>query len=186
MLPGNCQALTPQPPHVHHPPTEQRTIPNVTSVESASTSSASSSSNPSHTDAEANMRKKRRRVSREKEPFRSEGEASGEARYPKRIRDPSSQPPLEQDGDVTSTSLGTEDISAEVQRRLKIREEHRRRRETPQQDKRKRESLASNESASPGLATRPRKKRAKVDSESKRSGEWADGDTLRKRLRRAP
>ncbi|KAJ5347718.1 uncharacterized protein N7506_000971 [Penicillium brevicompactum] len=153
---------------------------------STSTSSASSSSNPSHTDAEANTRKKRRRVSREKEPSRPEVDAGGEVQYPSRFRDPSAQPPLEQDEYMTSTSLGTEDISAEVQRRLKIREEQRRKRDTPKQDKRKRESLVSNESASPGPAARPRKKRARVDSESKRSGEVGDGDTSRKRVRRAP
>ncbi|PWY74965.1 hypothetical protein BO83DRAFT_436968 [Aspergillus eucalypticola CBS 122712] len=45
-------------------------------------------------------------------------------------------------------SVETEDISEEVQRRLKIKEEQRRRRETSKVDKRKRDSLTSNGSTS--------------------------------------
>ena len=134
------------------------------------------------------MRRKRRRVSREKEPVQPEPEPAEESRSSKRARDASSQSPFEQEGDVTSTSLGTEDISAEVQRRLKIKEEQRRKRETPKQDKRKRDSLASNDGASPSEATcRPRKKRAKMSNERKRGSDSVNEiDTLSKKRRKTP
>jgi hypothetical protein len=59
-------------------------------------------------------------------------------------------------------ALETEDISDEVQRRLKIKEEQRRKRETdvkPEKRKRDRDSLASNGSSSSLLlGMKPRKK----------------------------
>lgn len=150
------------------------------------TSSSSTSSNAPQTDTEANTRKKRRRVSREKAPVHTETDSAGEVRSSKRSREAFSQPPVAEgymEGDVTSTSLGTEDISAEVQRRLKIKEEQRRRRNAPKQDKRKRDSLASNDGASPSGAMGPRKKRAKMENDSKRDGDLEMGDTSRKKLR---
>ncbi|KAH8429474.1 uncharacterized protein LDX57_007136 [Aspergillus melleus] len=58
---------------------------------------------------------------------------------------------------VTPVSMETEDISEEVQRRLKIKEEQKKRKANP--EKRKRDSLASNGSASsPGSTSKPKKK----------------------------
>ena len=85
-----------------------------------------------------------------------------------------------------STSLGTEDISAEVQRRLKIREEQRKKKENPKADKRKRESLASNEGESP-IASKPRKKRLRLEGH-KRDGDPVDNeaDSPKKKQRKTP
>lgn len=59
---------------------------------------------------------------------------------------------------ATPVSMETEDISEEVQRRLRIKEEQRKKRNA-KPEKRKRDSLASNGStSSPGTASRPRKK----------------------------
>ncbi|KAF7521003.1 hypothetical protein PCG10_008573 [Penicillium crustosum] len=145
-----------------------------------------SSSNPTQsTDTEANTRKKRRRISRDNDTARPEH--ADETRAPKRYRDSSSQPTPEQDGEFTSTSLGTEDISAEVQRRLKIKEERRLKKENPKADKRKRDSLMSNEGESP-LAYKPGKKRLKLGNDHKRHGELMDNDadTPKKKRRRSP
>ncbi|KAJ5611059.1 hypothetical protein N7510_007778 [Penicillium lagena] len=66
--------------------------------------------------------------------------------------------------DATETSLETEDISAEVQRRLRIKEEQRRKRErdNARPEKRKRTSGASNGSVSPDRS-RPKRKRSKME-----------------------
>lgn len=66
--------------------------------------------------------------------------------------------------DVMPVALETEDISEEVQRRLKIKEERRKKRDA-KPEKRKRDSLASNGSASassPGGVSRPRRKKVKT------------------------
>ncbi|GIJ89337.1 hypothetical protein Asppvi_008275 [Aspergillus pseudoviridinutans] len=66
--------------------------------------------------------------------------------------------------DVMPVALETEDISEEVQRRLKIKEERRKKRDA-KPEKRKRDSLASNGSASassPGGVARHRKKKVKT------------------------
>jgi hypothetical protein len=56
-------------------------------------------------------------------------------------------------------SLETEDISDEVQRRLKIKEEQRRKRDAkPEKRKRDRDSLASNASTSSLASSKPRKR----------------------------
>ncbi|RHZ63054.1 uncharacterized protein CDV56_105114 [Aspergillus thermomutatus] len=71
--------------------------------------------------------------------------------------------------DVLPVSLETEDISEEVQRRLKIKEERRKKRDA-KPEKRKRDSLASNGSAtasSPGVVSRPRKKKVKTSGAGK-------------------
>ncbi|KAJ5200566.1 hypothetical protein N7491_008630 [Penicillium cf. griseofulvum] len=135
---------------------------------------STSTSNPTQsTDTEANTRKKRRRVSRDNDTVRSE--PTDEMRSPKRRRDSSSQPTTEPDGEFMSP-LETEDISAEVQRRLKIREEQRLKRENTKPDKRKRDSLASNEGES-SIAARPRKKRLMVANAHKRHGDLMDKET---------
>ncbi|OQE44571.1 hypothetical protein PENCOP_c002G01501 [Penicillium coprophilum] len=149
------------------------------------TPSTSSSNHTQSTDTDTNTRKKRRRVSRDNETVRPE--PTDEMRAPKRNRDSSSQPATEQEAEYTSTSLGTEDISAEVQRRLKIKEEQRRRKENPKPDKRKRDSLASNDGES-AMASRPRKKRLMVSNAHKRHGDLMDNDGLsaQKKLRISP
>jgi hypothetical protein len=166
---------------------------NMTDSEPPNATSASTpSKTPPTTDTEANTRKKRRRVSQEKAPVHPESEAAEESRSSKRSCDNSSQSSGEPDGGFTSTSLETEDISAEVQRRLKIREEMRQRRTTPWQEKRKRDSMASNDDTSPTEATaRPHKKRAKmsvkVKNEWKRGSDQGDEvDTVSKKRRRTP
>jgi hypothetical protein len=59
---------------------------------------------------------------------------------------------------VTSVTLDTEDISGEVQRRLKIQEEQRRKRNA-KPEKRKRDSMVSTGStSSPGAVSTPKKK----------------------------
>lgn len=61
--------------------------------------------------------------------------------------------------DVMPVSLETEDISDEVQRRLKIKEEQRRKRDAkPEKRKRDRDSLASNVSTSSLASSKPRKR----------------------------
>ncbi|KAJ5479706.1 hypothetical protein N7530_005215 [Penicillium desertorum] len=150
------------------------------------TSSSSSSSNPTQsTDTEANTRKKRRRISRDNDKARPD--PTEEKRATKRYRGSSPQPATEQDGQSTSTSLGTEDISAEVQRRLKIKEEQRLKKENPKADKRKRESLASNEGES-SIANRPRKKRLRLENGHKRDGDPVDdeADSPKKKQRKMP
>ncbi|KAJ5121531.1 uncharacterized protein N7515_009492 [Penicillium bovifimosum] len=78
----------------------------------SSTSIPSNPSNPAHsTDSETNTRKKRRRVSREKESIRPGPEY--ELRASKRSRDTSFQAPAQEDDYTTSTSLGRDDISRE-------------------------------------------------------------------------
>lgn len=75
--------------------------------------------------------------------------------------------------DVMPVALETEDISEEVQRRLKIKEERRKKRDA-KAEKRKRDSLASNGSASassPGGVARPRKKKVKTSGAGEGGGE---------------
>ncbi|KAJ5506692.1 hypothetical protein N7453_005649 [Penicillium expansum] len=153
-----------------------------------STSNSSNSSNPTQsTDTEANTRKKRRRISRDNDTVRPGPGPTDEMRAPKRYRNSSSQPTPEQDGQFASTSLGTEDISAEVQRRLKIKEEQRLKKENPKADKRKRESLVSNEGESP-IAPKPRKKRLRLENGHKRYGDLVDNDadSPKKKRRKSP
>ncbi|KAJ6051553.1 uncharacterized protein N7446_006185 [Penicillium canescens] len=153
-------------------------------------SSSSSRSTPQRppTDTEANTRKKRRRSSRDKDTTHPEPEITphdpsiDESRASKRHCDVS-QPSEQDEGDITSTSLGTEDISAEVQRRLKIKEEQRRKKDNPKPDKRKRESLASNEATSPSVP-RPKKKRVRMGNERKRAGDLAEDEADSKKRRR--
>ncbi|KAL3474018.1 hypothetical protein BJX99DRAFT_232542 [Aspergillus californicus] len=106
-------------------------------------------------------RRKRQRVSNEveqesemREPVISEFQRS------KRKRVDVPNPTEDQDvGDAVPVSFETEDISEEVQRRLKIKEEKRKRREVkPEKRKRDRDSLASNASTSSLASMKPRKR----------------------------
>lgn len=161
------------PSHVPHPhtPIERKVENNMMGSATGNASSASASSNPPHIDTEPNSRKKRRRISRESQTAHTESDSTRETRASASSRGTPSHMPFGQDENVTSMSLGTEDISAEVQRRLKIKEEHRRKRDTPKQDKRKRDSLASNDGESLNVAVRPRKKRARMENARKRGGD---------------
>ncbi|KAF3385500.1 hypothetical protein F1880_002936 [Penicillium rolfsii] len=96
---------------------------------------------------------------------------------PKRRRDPI-------EGNATSApyaspnSPETEDISAEVQRRLRIREERRRKKENAQPEKRKRDSLVSDDGGMTGGATHRKKRARRTSSDLKRVGEsLADKET---------
>ena len=153
-------------------------------IATPSTSSSSSSFNPTQsTDTEAATRKKRRRMSRDNDTARPD--PTDEVRAPKRYRESPSQPTTEQDGEFTSTWLGTEDISAEVQRRLKIKEEQRSKKENPKADKRKRDSLVSNEGESQ-IACKPRKKRLRLENGHKRHGDLVVNDADKKKRRKSP
>ncbi|EAW14511.1 uncharacterized protein ACLA_075500 [Aspergillus clavatus NRRL 1] len=96
--------------------------------------------------------------------------------------------------DVMPVSMETEDISEEVQRRLKIKEERRKKRDARAEkgdakpEKRKRDSLASNGSASSaGGASRPRRKKTKTDAvdvgSATNSSSQADGSKPAERKR---
>lgn len=129
-----------------------------------------STSAPQNPDAATKSQRKRSRAEREKDRVSTDfdtilrdDDATEEAHAAKRKRDARSHPGEDLRGseDQTSTPQDTEDISEEVQRRLRIKEERRRKRDTGKPEKRKRESLLSNESSSPYTA-RPKKKRARA------------------------
>lgn len=79
----------------------------------------------------------------------------------------------------TSSGSGeTEDISAEVQRRLQIKEERRRRRQNAKPEKRKRESLLSTENGPTGEAIHRKKRARRTSSDPKGDEEFpADKET---------
>ncbi|KAJ5178410.1 uncharacterized protein N7500_001109 [Penicillium coprophilum] len=183
MMSSKFQQLPPKHNLPHLFPKQQN--PGIDMTALGNTTPSTSSNHTQSTDTDTNTRKKRRRVSEDKETVRPE--PTDEMRVPKRYRDSSSQPATEQEGEYTSTSLGTEDISAEVQRRLKIKEEQRRRKENPKPDKRKRDSLASND-GEPAMVPRPRKKRLMVSNVHKRHGDLMDKDgfSAQKKLRISP
>ncbi|KAJ5993280.1 hypothetical protein N7451_009004 [Penicillium sp. IBT 35674x] len=120
---------------------------------------AAESPTPQSTDTEHTARRKRSRTDKDIEP-RVPNAPTDDARASKRKRDISSyQLPID-----TPDANETEDISEEVQRRLRIKEERRRKKESSQPEKRKRDSMISNESTSPG-PSRHRKKRIRVGDE---------------------
>lgn len=143
------------------------------------------------TDADPTSRRKRSRTEKETDIAATESETNTQSgvledRASKRKRDLASHPVVE-DFPHASGSLETEDISEEVQRRLRIKEERRRRKDDSKPEKRKRESLLSNESASPDNF-KHRKKRARTGHDSKRDGRIvteANAD-LKKRKQRKP
>lgn len=135
--------------------------------------SARPTSTPHSTDTDTCSRKKRSHTQKEGDTASTTSElythsdSSEGARASKRKRDTGSYSGVDEEQYNLSGTTETEDISEEVQRRLRIKEEMRRMKENSQLEKRKRESLLSNESTSPG-APRPRKKRAKTGNELKR------------------
>jgi hypothetical protein len=148
---------------------------------------------PQSTNTDPTSQRKRSRNEKESDITYAESQTNTqpdilEDRASKRKRDIASHPAAE-DFHQTPGSLETEDISEEVQRRLRIKEERRRRKDDTKSEKRKRESLLSNESASPDNS-KHRKKRARTGNDSKRDSEImtegnADSETRRpKKLRR--
>lgn len=142
------------------------------------------------TNTETSSQRKRSRPQKEGDTsatseLNTHTDSSEEARASKRKRDTGTYSGVVGDQYNGSGSNGTEDISEEVQRRLRIKEERRRRKENAQPEKRKRESLISNESESPG-ASRPRKKRVRTGNELKRGGisSEMEPDTKNKRLKK--
>ncbi|KAL4807584.1 hypothetical protein BDV18DRAFT_135602 [Aspergillus unguis] len=119
-------------------------------------------------DSAARKRRKRNRISNEAsvqaspEPQPQPKEPVVEVQRMKRKRTELAIPGSNEDvQNVMPVSLETEDISDEVQRRLKIKEENRRKRDAggkPEKRKRDRDSLASNASASSFNSSKPRKK----------------------------
>ncbi|KAJ5398088.1 hypothetical protein N7509_006201 [Penicillium cosmopolitanum] len=133
---------------------------------------------------EPRKKKKRSRLENEEEndvPVNHNFETSGESPVSKRKLNPTPPLHLPDESQNTSSAYETEDISAEVQRRLLIKEERRRKKENAQPEKRKRESLISNESLSPGGGQKPQKKRVRVGSELRRDGGFASGRAKRQK-----
>lgn len=131
-----------------------------------------SASNQRSTDPGTSTRKKRSRPEKEedvaslKHEVNTQSDSTEDVRPSKRKRDTPSYSGVDEDQHNASGTTETEDISEEVQRRLRIKEEQRRRKESARSEKRKRDSLLSNESASPGPSKR-RKKRAKTEDSRK-------------------
>ncbi|KAE8375817.1 hypothetical protein BDV26DRAFT_266902 [Aspergillus bertholletiae] len=138
--------------------------PMATSNEYRTTSTSSSRDSSKRRRSHSKERKKRSRV--ETDSMEVEGESTdtvpaGAVQCYKRKRLDIAMPGDEDDvRNVTPVALETEDISEEVQRRLKIKEEQRRKRiAKPEKQKRKRDSMASTGStSSPGGISKPKKK----------------------------
>ncbi|KAL4738631.1 hypothetical protein BDV11DRAFT_215779 [Aspergillus similis] len=139
----------------------------VSTARSSGSGSGSSSGPRLSSDSTSRMdeaivrkRKKRNRISNDVEPVKEPQLPVREVQPAKRKRVDSAIPGADQDvRDVMPVSLETEDISDEVQRRLKIKEEQRRKRDAkPEKRKRGRDSLASNASTSSLASSKPRKK----------------------------
>lgn len=134
----------------------------------ASKTNARFASNQRSTDTGASTRKKRSRAEKDedvtslKHEINTQYDSTEDVRASKRKRDTASYSGVDEDQHNASGTTETEDISEEVQRRLRIKEERRRRKESARPEKRKRGSRLSNESASPGASNR-RKKKAKTE-----------------------
>lgn len=132
---------------------------------------AQTASTSQSTDPQTNSRRKRSRPANERDTpstdseFRSQYNFTENPPATKRRRDAASH-----DNENSPAAEETEDISEEVQRRLRIQEERRRKKESVKPEKRKRESLLSNESTSPGM-NRPKRKRVRSGEESKKGGD---------------
>lgn len=138
---------------------------------------------PQSTDTDTSSRRKRSRTEKESDIPSTESETntqtdqSEDPRASKRKRDAVPYTEVDEATRNTSGFFETEDISEEVQRRLRIKEERRRQKESAKPEKRKRESLLSNESVSPG-PSKHRKKRARAGNALKRDGEMmSEGET---------
>lgn len=130
------------------------------------------------TDPQTHSRRKRSRPANERDTpstdseFRSQYNLTDNPPATKRRRDVASYASEDPQHPPGTSPAGeeTEDISEEVQRRLRIQEERRRRKEIAKPEKRKRESLLSNESTSPGM-NRPKRKRVRSGEESRNGGD---------------
>ncbi|KAL4903209.1 hypothetical protein BDW74DRAFT_180076 [Aspergillus multicolor] len=121
---------------------------------------AASDSTSKAEDGTARKRRKRHRISNEIELVEEPQQPVLEVQSVKRKRVDMIIPGADEDvRNVMPVSLETEDISDEVQRRLKIKEEQRRKRDAkPEKRKRDRDSLASNASTASLASSKPRKK----------------------------
>ena len=159
------------------------------SSSSAPNMKSGNTATPQSTDTETSSRKKRSRNENGDAPMQYHPPTpEDDTRASKRRRD-FIQADARNSSYTSSGSGETEDISAEVQRRLRIREERRRKKENAKPEKRKRDSLASNDGASTGGATHRKKRARRTSSDLKRDGEFlADRETdgRIKRSKRAP
>ncbi|KAJ5166023.1 hypothetical protein N7492_006319 [Penicillium capsulatum] len=162
--PGNAPRMNTQPPH---------TAPNA--------------------EPETKSRRKRSRTERDKDrastsmdQMMRNDDPIEDAPTSKRKRDARSRPIEDpRSPETESPAQETEDISEEVQRRLRIKEERRRHKELDKPTKRKRESLMSNESASPNTA-RPKRKRVRSGEgvKDQQIGLEGDSDDSRKQRKK--
>lgn len=153
----------------------------------ASKINADSTSTPQSTDTDTSGRKKRSRAETADTATQYRPPTpEDDHRASKRRRDPS-------EGNATGAPYAspgepeTEDISAEVQRRLRIREERRRKKENAKPEKRKRDSFVSNDGASTGGATHRKKRARRTSSDLKRDEDSVadkETDAKTKRLKK--
>ena len=161
------------------------------SSSSAPNMKSGNTATPQSTDTETSSRKKRSRNENGDAPMQYHPPTpEDDTRASKRRRD-FIQADARNSSYTSSGSGETEDISAEVQRRLQIQEEKRRRRQNAKPEKRKRESLLSTESGplATGEAIHRKKRARRTSSDLKRDGEFlADRETdgRIKRSKRAP
>lgn len=156
---------------------------------------ARSTASSQTSDAETKSQRKRSRAEREKDrpsagvdPMVQGDGTPDDAPTSKRKRDARSRPSADPQSseDQTSTAQETEDISEEVQRRLRIKEERRRKNDNEKPEKRKRESLLSNGSTSPSTF-RPKKKRVRSSQglrQEQQIGMDGDSDHSRKQRKK--
>lgn len=159
------------PGNTFNTPSSSSTAPNM---------KARNTATPQSTDTETSSRKKRSRNENGDAPMQYHPPTpEDDTRASKRRRDFIQADA--RNSSYTSSGSGsgeTEDISAEVQRRLQIKEEKRRRRQNAKPEKRKRESLLSTESGTTGEAIHRKKRARRTSSDLKRDGEFlADKET---------
>jgi hypothetical protein len=161
---------------------------NSHSSSSASKMNERPTATPQSTETETTCRKKRCRTEKSGADMQNQVPGLGEdPRASKRRRDLIGEDARSAHY-ASSGSQETEDISAEVQRRLKIKEEKRRLREKTKPEKRKRESLLSNDGASPAEANHRKKRARRTSSDLKRNGEplvEKEADEKTRRFKRA-
>ncbi|CEJ58209.1 hypothetical protein PMG11_06875 [Penicillium brasilianum] len=161
---------------------------NPHSSSSASKMNERPTATPQSTETETSCRKKRCRTEKAEVDMQNQVQSLEEdPRASKRRRDLIGEDARSAHY-ASSGSQETEDISAEVQRRLKIKEEKRRMREKTKPEKRKRESLVSNDGASPAEANHRKKRARRTSSDLKRNGEplvEKEADEKTRRFKRA-
>ncbi|KAJ5722342.1 hypothetical protein N7488_000377 [Penicillium malachiteum] len=164
--------------------------PSASSQKNRTESNPSQSQSQSQPQSSEPTRRKRPRTDKDTPPRDSQNTFSEDPiaahRSSKRRRDNPDEPPQDYAQPPQQEYPGeweTEDISEEVQRRLRIKEEIRRKKESSRVQKRKRDSLQSNEGRSPG-PSKHQKKRTKLGDEAQdrdsSSTSGTGGEKLRK------